>query len=73
MAVLNGHALKPANFDLVCRVAQAASQLAANPTISIGSAVDAACRRLRIVLDDDSYVLVVTSLGFYRQRLAAGR
>lgn len=71
--MINGSGLTPTRFDLVCRVAERASFLVGpHSTISLGAAVDAACRRLRIVLDDDSYCLVVVSLGRYRNNQQKG-
>lgn len=67
--MINGSALEPKRFELVIRATDRASCIVCNTSVSLGSALDHACRNLGIVLDDDSYTMAIVSLGRYRQRL----
>jgi hypothetical protein len=69
----NGNVLKPMQFDLICRATEHAAPLVSHTDVSLGSALDAACRRHGIVLDDDSYAIAILSLSKYRERLSERR
>lgn len=67
--MINGNALEPMRFDLVIKSTERAASIVSRSSVSLGKALDTACRSLGIVLDDDSYTLAILSLGKYRQRL----
>lgn len=70
---MNGHALKPIQWDLLIRACEKASMTVAHTDVSLGAALDAACRRLGYVLDDDSYQIAIVSLAKYRAKLSIRR
>lgn len=69
--MINGTALEPKRFELVIRATERAACIVQHTSVSLGSALDHACRNLGIVLDDDSYCMAIVSLGKYRSRLQA--
>lgn len=69
---MNGNALKPINFDLIVRAVEYAAPMVKHTSVPLGSALNAACRRQGIVLDDDSYAIAVLSLAKYRDRCKEG-
>lgn len=73
MTMTNGNALSPINFDLLVRATELAAPLVAHTDVSLGDALDAACRRNGIVLCDDSYAIAIVSLAKYRNKLSERR
>ena len=69
----NCNALRPVQFDLICRACERAAMMVAHTEVSLGAALDAACRREGIVLDSDSYAFAILSLSLYRARLEGRR
>lgn len=69
--MLSDNALKPQRFDLMLQATERASTIVAHTSVTLGAALDAACRKLGIVLDDDSYAMAIIALGRYRQRQRA--
>lgn len=69
----NCNALHPVQFDLIVRACQRASFMAANTQVTLGAALDAACRKEGIVLDTDSYAFAILSLSLYRSKIEACR
>lgn len=69
----NGNTLPPMRWDLLIQATEYAAPMVAHTDVSLGAALDAACRRYGIVLDDDSYAMAILSLGRYRERLSERR
>lgn len=67
--MINGNALEPRRFELVIRATERAACIVEHTSVSLGSALDHACRNLGIVLDDDSYTMAIVSLGKYRHNI----
>lgn len=65
----NNNALKPINFDQLIQAVEYAAPMIAHTNVSLGDALNAACRRHGIVLDDDSYAIAILSLSKYRERI----
>lgn len=59
---------KPQQYELMFRACQIAAPLVTNTSVTLGSALNAACAKLGIVLDDELYTLAIVSLGKFRGR-----
>lgn len=70
---MNGHALKPVHWTLLVSAVEHASTMVHHTDISLGSALDASCRRLGYELDDDSYSIAIVALAKYRDKLSLRR
>jgi hypothetical protein len=60
-------------WDLLIQATEHAAPMVAHTDVSLGAALDAACRRHGIVLDDESYAMAILSLSRYRERLSERR
>lgn len=67
----NGNALAPIDFDPIIKALEYAAPMIKHTRVSLGDALDAACRRHGIALDDDSYSIAILSLAKYRERVAS--